>query len=131
MKVNTLNGVKIYDLSAGKSLPEYMEEAKKRKIKLKNLEEYRNRIDLIQDLEFRVVANRIRISPDQNYIVSLGGYPPRIKIFETRELAMNVERRIVAEVFRCKFYQKITNNLLSFVMTIFLSCTHSMEDIIK
>ena len=47
MKVSTLNGVKIYDLSSGKSLPEFMEEAKRRKIKLKNLEEYRNRIDLI------------------------------------------------------------------------------------
>ena len=54
MKVSTLNGVKIYDLSAGKSLPEFMEEAKKRKLKLKNLEEYRNRIDLIQDLDFSV-----------------------------------------------------------------------------
>lgn len=47
MKVSTLNGHKIYDLAAGKSLPEYMEEAKKRKIKLKHLDEYRNRIDLI------------------------------------------------------------------------------------
>ena len=47
MKVIVLNGVKIYDLSAGKSIPEYIEEAKKRKIKLKKLEEYANRIDLI------------------------------------------------------------------------------------
>jgi ribosome biogenesis protein ENP2 len=47
MKVSTLNGVKIYDLSSGKSIPEYMAEAKKRKIKLKHLDEYRNRIDLI------------------------------------------------------------------------------------
>jgi len=54
MKVSTLNGVKIYDLSGGKSLPEYMEEAKKRKMKLKNLDEYRNRIDLIQDLDFKI-----------------------------------------------------------------------------
>ena len=45
--MSTLNGVKIYDLSSGKSLPEYMEEAKKKKIKLRNLDEYRNRIDLI------------------------------------------------------------------------------------
>ena len=47
MKVSELNGVKIYDLSSGKSLPEYLEEAKKRKIKLKHLEEYTTRIDLI------------------------------------------------------------------------------------
>ena len=39
--------VKIYDLSSGKSLPEYMEEAKKRKIKLKHLDEYTNRIELL------------------------------------------------------------------------------------
>ena len=44
--------VKIYDLSSGKSLPEYMEEAKKRKIKLKHLDEYTNRIELLQDFEF-------------------------------------------------------------------------------
>lgn len=54
MKVSTLNGVKIYDLSAGKSLPEYVNEAKKKKIKLKHLDEYRNRIDLIQDLDFKI-----------------------------------------------------------------------------
>jgi len=47
MKLSTLNGVKIYDLSSGKSLPEYMEEANKRNIKLKSLEDYRNRIELI------------------------------------------------------------------------------------
>jgi len=64
MKVSTLNGVKIYDLSAGKSLPEYLEEAKKRKVKLKALDEYRNRIDLIQDLDFKVASKRIRITAD-------------------------------------------------------------------
>ena len=46
--------IKIYDLSSGKSLPEYMEEAKKRKIKLKHLDEYANRIELIQDFEFNI-----------------------------------------------------------------------------
>ena len=57
---------------------------------------------MIKDFEFRVVANRIRISPDQNYIVASGGYPPRVKIFETRELAMKVERGIDAEVLQMR-----------------------------
>lgn len=83
MKVSTLNGVKIYDLAAGKSLPEYMEEAKKRKIKLKHLDEYRNRIDLIQDMDFKISSQRIKVSPDQNYIVASGVYPARAKIYET------------------------------------------------
>ena len=91
MRVSTLNGVKIYDLSTGKSLPEYMEEAKKRNVKLNTLDEYRNRIDLIQDLEFKVASQRIVVSNDQNYIVASGVYPPRVKIFETGELGLKVE----------------------------------------
>ena len=64
MRLSTLNGVKIYDMSSGKSLPEYMEEAKKRNIKLKSLDEYRNRIELIQDLDFAVASTRVRVSED-------------------------------------------------------------------
>lgn len=111
MKLSTLNGVKIYDLASGKSLPEYMEEAKKRNIKLKSLDEYRNRIDLVQDLDFRVASHRIVVSPDQNYIIASGVYPPRVKIFETSELGMKVERGIDAEVIQMRLlsddYSKI------------------------
>jgi len=64
MKVSELNGVKVYDLSSGKSLPEYMEEAKKKKIKLKHLEEYSNRIELIQDFEFNISSQRVRVTQD-------------------------------------------------------------------
>ena len=42
-----LSRIKVYDLSSGRSLPEFMEEAKKKKMKLKHLDEYRNRIELI------------------------------------------------------------------------------------
>lgn len=98
MKLSTLNGVKIYDLSSGKSLPEYMEEAKKRNVKLKALDEYQSRINLVQDLDFRVASQRIVVSPDQNYIIASGLYPPRVKIFETGELSLKVERGIDAEV---------------------------------
>lgn len=56
--------VKIYDLSSGKSMPEYMEEAKKKKIKLKQLDEYRNRIELIQDFDFSISSSRVKVSED-------------------------------------------------------------------
>ena len=100
MKLSTLNGVKIYDLSTGKSLPEYMEEAKKRNMKLKALDDYRNRIELIQDFDFPVAAHRVRVSPDSGYIVASGVYPPRVKIYETTELGLKVERGIDAEVLQ-------------------------------
>ena len=98
MKVSELNGVKIYDLSSGKSLPEYVEEAKKRKIKLKHLEEYAQRIDLIQDMDYPVSCQRLRVCNDGHYIVSTGVYPPQVKIFETSGLSMKCERGIDSEV---------------------------------
>ena len=98
MKVSELNGVKIYDLSSGKTEPEYIEEAKKRKIKLKQLEEYTTRIDLIQDLDYPISAHKIRVTPDQRYLVAAGVYPPRVKIFETSDLSMKCERGIDSEV---------------------------------
>ena len=39
MKVSELNGVKIYDLSSGKSEPEYVAEAKKRKLTINSTKE--------------------------------------------------------------------------------------------
>lgn len=98
MKVSELNGVKIYDLSSGKSIPEYLEEAKKRKIKLKQLEEYTSRIDLIQDLDYPVSSQKLRVSEDGHYIITTGVYPPKIKIFETAELSLKCERGIDSEV---------------------------------
>ena len=38
------------------------------------------------------------MSPDGNYIIASGVYPPRVKIFETRDMAMKVERGLDAEV---------------------------------
>lgn len=107
MKVSELNGVKIYDLSSGKSMPEYLEEAKKRKIKLKQLDEYQNRIDLIQDLDYPISSQRIRVTPDQQYIITSGLYPPMVKIFETADLSMKCERGIDSEVVQ---FQTLTND---------------------
>jgi len=98
MKVSELNGVKIYDLSSGRSLPEYMEEAKKRKVKLKQLEDYATRIDLIQDLDYPVSCQRLRVSQDGHFMMTTGVYPPKIKIFETADLSMKCERGIDSEV---------------------------------
>ncbi len=90
--------MKIYDISSGKSLPEYMEEAKKKKMKLKHIEEYGNRIELIQDFEFNNSAQRIRISDDNQFIIATGMYAPMVKIFDTAELSLKCERGMDAEV---------------------------------
>ena len=47
MQVSTTNDVKIYNLSAGKSLPEWLTERKRRQL-VKNDIDIRKRIELIQ-----------------------------------------------------------------------------------
>jgi ribosome biogenesis protein ENP2 len=45
--ITELNGVKIYNLSAGKTLPQFLEEAYKKSRSLRYNEEYRKRVELI------------------------------------------------------------------------------------
>jgi len=77
-----------------------MEEAKKRKVKLKHLDEYANRIELIQDFEFNISSQRVRVSPDQHYVIATGIYAPSVKIFDTSELSLKCERGIDSEVIQ-------------------------------
>jgi ribosome biogenesis protein ENP2 len=42
-----LNGIKTYNLSAGKTTPQFMEEAAKKKVSLRYNNEFRRRIEII------------------------------------------------------------------------------------
>jgi len=98
MQVTENNDVKVYNLSAGKSLPQFVEEAQKKKTSLRYNEDFRKRIDLLQDFEFNVASSRVRISADGEYIAATGVYPPEVRLFETRELGLKCHRGLNAEV---------------------------------
>jgi len=51
-KVTEINGVKTYNMSAGKSYHQFIEEAKKNNKSLRYNEDFRRRIELIQDFQF-------------------------------------------------------------------------------
>lgn len=99
-------------------------------------ENYRRRVELIQDLEFPTASQvrpcawmkvymwniggghdglsthpptynnnphdttrqRIKMSPDGQYVVATGTYPPAIRVYEVAEMSMKFERRLTAEV---------------------------------
>ena len=86
----TVNGVNIYPLAAGKSLPQWLSEAKKRA--LKKDEEFRRRIELIQDFAFPSSCHTIAMSGNGRYIVATGTYPPRVRVFDTVDKSMKFER---------------------------------------
>lgn len=98
MQVTQHNDVKVYNLSAGKSLPQFLEEAQKKSKSLRHNDEFKRRLDLIQDFEFRICSSRVRVSPNGEYIAATGIYPPEVKIFESRELGLKCARGLDSEV---------------------------------
>ena len=63
----------MYHITSGKTVPQWLAESKKKSLK-KN-EEYRRRLELIQDFGFKSAAQRLKITPDRNYIFASGYHP--------------------------------------------------------
>ena len=57
-----------------------------------------NRIEIIQEFDFPVSSQSLRISEDGNFIVASGIYPPRVKIYDLNEMTLKVERGLDSEV---------------------------------
>lgn len=112
----------------GKAVPQWLPERQRRN--LAKDENYRRRVELIQDLEFptasqvwvwlgtlgillaalcvcahhrvhvytKTIQQRIKMSPDGQFVVATGTYPPAIRVYEVAEMSMKFERRLTAEV---------------------------------
>ncbi|XP_031569630.1 nucleolar protein 10-like [Actinia tenebrosa] len=99
MQVSQPNNVKIYNLSAGKSLPEWLSERKRRTLQ-KNDIDIRRRIELIQEFEMPTASTNIQVSSDKEYIMATGVYKPRVRCFETSQLSMKFERCLDSDVVK-------------------------------
>ena len=97
MQVSTTNDVKIYNLSAGKSLPDWLTERKRRQL-VKNDIEIRKRIELIQDFEMPAVSDCVKISADGQYVLATGIYKPRVRCYDLHNLGLKFERCLDSEV---------------------------------
>lgn len=103
MSVLELNNVKVFNLSSGKSLSQFIEDSIKTKKSLRYNTDYRNRLELIQDFEFPTASNRVHISEDGEFIGSSGVYPPQVRIFETSDLSMKFQRNLDSEIVEFAF----------------------------
>ena len=61
LQVSSTNDVKIYNLSAGKSLPDWLTERKKRQLDKSDID-VRKRIELIQDFEMPAISDRVKVN---------------------------------------------------------------------
>lgn len=96
MKSISSSGVAVYDLSVGKTLPEWLTSQARQK--LAKDEEYRRRIELLQDFEFKTASQRIQVSRDGYHVFVTGTYPPMVKVYDVRELSLKFERHLDAQV---------------------------------
>ncbi|XP_039950902.1 nucleolar protein 10 [Bactrocera tryoni] len=120
MFVNEVNDVKIYNLSAGKSVPEWLTDRRKRSQLMKKVDS-RRQIELIQDFDMPGVCTSIRMSPDQQYILATGTYKPRVKCFEVSNLSIKFERCFDSEVTT---FEAISDDYSKLV---FLQCDRFVE----
>ncbi|KAL3048914.1 hypothetical protein OYC64_008407 [Pagothenia borchgrevinki] len=97
MQISSVNDVKIYNLSHGKSLPEWLSDRKKRQLQKKDVDIQR-RIELIQDFEMPTVCTSIKVSRDGQFILATGTYKPRIRCYDTYQLSLKFERCLDSDV---------------------------------
>jgi len=59
---------------------------------------YTQNLQLLEDLRFTTAATKIKATPDGEYIVASGIYPPQVKVYEVRELGLKFERHLDSEI---------------------------------
>lgn len=97
LKSTSINGVKMYSVTGhGRSLPSWTSEKKRRA--LRKDKDYTERVELVQDLRFETATTKIKATPDGEYLIASGIYPPQVKVYELRELALKFERHLISEI---------------------------------
>lgn len=110
MQVSNPNNVKIYNLSAGKSLPQWLSDRRKRSLQKQDVD-LQKRIELLQDFEMPTVSHCVRVTNDGQYICATGTYKPRIRCYDVAQMSLKFERGLDADVVKFQFlsddYSKI------------------------
>uniref|UniRef100_A0A3B4XM46 Nucleolar protein 10 n=1 Tax=Seriola lalandi dorsalis TaxID=1841481 RepID=A0A3B4XM46_SERLL len=120
MQISSVNDVKIYNLSHGKSLPEWLSDRKKRQLQKKDADIQR-RIELIQDFEMPTVCTSIKVSRDGQFILAAGTYKPRIRCYDTYQLSLKFERCLDSDVVAFDILSEDYSKL------VFLHCDRYVE----
>ncbi|KAK6244281.1 hypothetical protein QUC31_010690 [Theobroma cacao] len=97
MKSVSINGVKMYTISSHlRSVAAWLSLKKQRSLcKDKN---HMERVELIQDLRFETATSKIKITPDGEFLIASGIYPPQVKVYELRQFSMKFERHLESEI---------------------------------
>lgn len=67
---------------------------------MKTNQDFRRRIELVQDFQFEGSCSQVQLTEDQRYIICTGTYAPQLKIFDTGELSLKCLRGIESEAIK-------------------------------
>ena len=70
--------LQVYSVAGAKALPAWLSEKKARAAKRDP--NYARRIELVQDLGFPGACQRLKLSPDGNFLFASGTHPPRVRL---------------------------------------------------
>ncbi|XP_021894546.1 nucleolar protein 10-like [Carica papaya] len=96
LKSTSINGVKMYHVSSQPNVATWLPPKKQRALR-KN-PNYMQRVELIQDLRFETATTKIKATPDGEFLIASGIYPPQVKVYELRELSLKFERHLDSEI---------------------------------
>ncbi len=77
-------------------MPQWLSENKKKD--LAKDEEYRKRLELIQDFEMPTAAHVVKMTRDGEHIIVAGTYPPLVRCYTVSDMAMKFQRGLSSEV---------------------------------
>lgn len=113
LQVTSVNDVKVYHVTSGKSIPEWIAIQKKKSLRydqgtlllilwlplvlIDDGAEFRSRIELLQDFEFPGAALKIRQTADGAHLLAVGVYKPQVRAYELSQLSMKFERHMDCE----------------------------------
>jgi hypothetical protein len=86
----------VYTVAGGKNVPAWLSEQKKKS--LRKDEDFRRRVELLQDFHFPAACTRVKFTPDGSHIFASGLHPPRVRVFDLAQLSMKFERHLDSEV---------------------------------
>ena len=102
MDVVERSSTRIYSLSTGPTLPEWLGERARRNLSKRD-SAIRRRIELLQDFQMPCASSKLRQSHDGRYILAAGTYHPRIRVYELEEMGMKFETYLDSEVVDMTF----------------------------
>ncbi|XP_062111985.1 uncharacterized protein LOC133823328 [Humulus lupulus] len=98
LKHASINGVDIYTItSQQRSIPSWIGD-KNQKVPRRVKQKDHDMVSLLQDLWFETATTKIKATPDGDYLMASGIYPPQVKVYELSQLSMKFERHLDSEI---------------------------------